>query len=121
MAAIERIFNKYSCRPFKYGDDCCQFAGEVVAALTGKNPMDRFSYSDESGAYDIIGRYGDLCGAMTHVLGEPYDGHKDGDVCLINADGRQAAAVIHRGGVVARVEGGLRRLPIDRALKVWCT
>ena len=119
---MRAIIDKYAGLPFRYGDDCCQFAGEVVEYFTGENPMDALSYSDERSAMKIIEQYGDLEQAMRHFLGDPYTGHKDGDVCLIDTnDGDDAAAVIYRGQVVARVKGGLMNYPLSRAKLIWCT
>ena len=119
---LNQVINKYADLPFAYGLDCCQFAGECVEAQTGVNPMSIFDYSDEESAQRIIDSYGDLEAAMRDVLGEPYNGMKEGDICLLSANkGRLAAGVIYRDGVVARVPGGLMQYPKKRALLVWCT
>jgi len=119
---MREVIDKFAGLPFRYGLDCCTFAGECVESVTGTNPMDVLLYEGKSEADAIIKRYGGLEGAMRHILGEPYDGHKDGDVCLIDAnDGTHAAAVIYLGRVVARVKGGLMDYPLSRALMVWKT
>lgn len=115
------VLNKYSGRPFHYGADCCQFAGEVVESFTGQNPMAGFFYSNKREAYKIIKGMGGLEAAITQTLGDPYDGSKDGDVCLIDTDLGPAAAVVFRGAIVAREQGGLIRYPLDAAIKVWPT
>ena len=116
------VIDKYAGLPFRYGQDCCQFVGECIEAMVGKNPIEDLIYSDEREAYAIIDRFGDLEGAMRHFLGEPYDGHKDGDACLMdNNRGRLAGAVIWRNEVIGRVENGLMNYPLDRALIVWRT
>ena len=119
---MRSVIDKYSGLPFRYGLDCCQFAGECVESLTGKNPMDALTYSTEREANKIIESFGGLENAMRHFLGEPYDGHKDGDVCIMdNNAGQMISAVIYRGRIVARVPGGLMDYPITRALRIWCT
>ncbi len=119
---MRTVIDKYAGMPFRYGLDCCQFVGECIEAITGKNPMYQFRYKNEGQANAILAQYGDLEGAMRHALGEPYDGHKDGDACLISANGgRFAAAVIYRDRVVARVKGGLMDYPLSRAQLIWCT
>ena len=119
---MREVIDKYAGLPFRYGEDCCTFAGECVEALTGSNPMSRFSYSSEDEANEILDAYGGIEAAIRDVLGEPYEGHRDGDVCLIDSnDGRQAAAIIYRGRVVARVKGGLMEYPLNRALMIWKT
>ena len=119
---MHHVIQKYAGLQFRYGQDCCQFVGECIEAITGKNPMAGLTYSDEREAYAIIDRFGDLEGAMRHFLGKPYDGHKDGDACLMdNNGGRLAAAIVYRGEVIGRVNGGLMNYPLDRAKLVWCT
>ena len=119
---MRKVIDKYASLPFTYGTDCCQFAADVIEHFTGNNPIADLVYTDERSAYRIIRGFGGLGAALRHYLGEPYDGHKDGDVCLIDAnDGRDAAAVIYRDRVVARVEGGLMDYPLERAKLVWCT
>lgn len=119
---MRHIIDKYAGLPFSYGTDCCQFAAEVIEHFTGNNPIAGLVYSDERSAYRIIRELGGMGAALRHYLGAPYAGHKDGDICLINAnDGREAAAVIYRNRVIARVEGGLMDYPLARAKAVWCT
>ena len=119
---MREVIDKYSAMPFSYTTDCCRFAAECVESVKGENPIKDLMYSSEREAYKIIDKYGNLENALRHYLGEPYDGHKDGDVCLIDANGgRDAAAVIYRGRVVARVDGGLMDYPLSRAKLVWCT
>ena len=117
---MRNIIDKYAGLPFEYGADCCAFAAECIESLTGRNPISDLVYANEREAYKIIKQHGGMESAICHYLGEPYDGHQDGDVCLIDAnDGRKAAAVIYRDRVVARVENGLVDYPLDRAIKVW--
>ena len=119
---MKAVINKYAGLPFRYGQDCCQFVGECIEAITGKNPIVGLTYSDEREAYAIIDRFGGLENAMRHFLGEPYDGHKDGDACLMdNNGGRLAAAVIWRNEVIGRVGNGLMNYPLNRAKIIWCT
>lgn len=119
---MREVLIKYVDRPFTYGDDCCTFVGACVESVTGKNPMDNFHYSNRREADQIIDTYGSLEAAITATLGEPYDGCKDGDVCTLDAnDGTEAAGVIYRERVVARVANGLMDYPLERAKRVWCT
>jgi hypothetical protein len=83
--------------------------------------MDQFSYRGRRQALKLIESFGSLEDAITATLGAPYEGVKEGDVCTLNAnDGSEAAGIIYRGRVVARVAGGLMDYPIDRANKFWC-
>jgi len=121
IETMRNVIDKYAALPFEYGLDCCQFAGECVESITGHNPMDSLSYSNEQEAHGVIESFGGLENAMCHFLGEPYDGIKDGDVCIMDDNkGNKIAAVIYRGRIVARVGGGLMDYPTGRAEKVWC-
>ena len=119
---MRSVVDKYSGLPFSYGQDCCQFVGECIESITGVNPIEDLHYSTEAEAIKIIKKHGGMQEVITHYLGEPYDGCKDGDACMIdNNNGELAAAMIYKGRVVARVESGLMDYPIERALMVWCT
>ena len=119
---MRAVIDKYSGLPFRYGQDCCQFVGECIESITGKNPVESLSYSTELEAQVILGQFNGLEGAMRHFLGEPYEGFKDGDACLIdNNNGERAAAIVYRNRVIARVMGGLMDYPRSRALLVWNT
>ena len=118
---MRSVISKYAGLPFSYGSDCCAFAGECVKSITGENPMDALSYTNEREAHKIIKSFGGMENAVSHFLGEPYDGHKDGDVCIMDDNkGNKVVAVIYLDRVVARVESGLMDYPISRAEKVWC-
>lgn len=117
-----KIIQKYTGVPFSYGQDCCQFVGECVEAVTGRNPMNRYHYGSEGEALDIIAQYGDLCAAITANLGEPYDGFKDGDVCLVESEsGEQIAGVAWQGRVIVRAKRDLMDLPRTHVKYVWMT
>ena len=118
---IQGVIAKYLGVPFSYGLDCCAFAGDCVEAITGDNPMRQFDYEDEDSANELIESLGGLEAAITHVLGEPYDDFKDGDVCLIEMiNGQQAAGIAYNGRVVVRAKNDLMDLPKEAAKKVWC-
>ena len=118
---MRAVIDKYAGLPFSYKADCCRFAAECIESIRGDNPIADLEYSSEREAYKVISEYGSLEAALRFYLGEPYDGHKDGDVCLIDDNrGRDATGVIYRDRVVARVENGLMDYPLDRAKLVWC-
>lgn len=115
------ILLKYSSKPFRYGDDCCAFVGDCLKQMTGKNPAEGLRYKTKAEADAIIEKHGSLEAAISFYLGSPYDGIKDGDVCLLPTnDGDVAAGIVFNGRIVARVARGLMDYPLDRAIKVWC-
>lgn len=116
------VIEKYSRTPFRYGADCCQFVGECVESLTGRNPMEQFDYGSQAEAEAIIASYGGLEAAMRAVLGEPYDGAKTGDVCLLRVNGQELAGVVMGDRAVYRTSKTyLTDIPVERAEVVWCT
>lgn len=94
--------------------------GECIESVTGKNPIADLSYSTEEEAREIIESHGGMQAVITHYLGEPYNGCKHGDACMIDTNnGELAAGIIYKDRVVARVKSGLMDYPLNRALMVW--
>ena len=119
---IGHVIHEWADRPFEYGRfDCCQFAGEVIAAQTGENPMHRLHYTSEREAYRIINQYGSLEKAMRHFLGEPIAvaDAKHGDVLLIDTDQGEASGVVYLGQAVIRHPNGLRSYDLSCARLAW--
>ena len=120
---IREVIDEWAERPFSYGQDCCQFAGAVIEAITGRNPMDRFTYRNEAEALAIIAEHGSLFDAMQATLGEPYDGpFKDGDVTVHNMlNGQQIAGAVYCGESIVKTKTSVMNWPIEWAKAVWCT
>lgn len=116
------VIQKWSDQPFAYGSDCCQFAGEMVEAIHGWNPMRSFSYSDEAEAQAIIDRHGNLEAAMTATIGEPIPvtDAVDGDAVVVDqTDGTQIAGVVYRGLIAVRTRKGVTDWPLGVARRAW--
>lgn len=122
MTKDEKVFSviqKYDGLPFRFGVDCCQFAGDVIKTITGSNPMDSFDYASEAEANAIISSFGSLKSAMTHALGNPDGSLETGDVALVKSSGIQAAGVVYKNRLVVRTQRGVMDYPIDRAICSW--
>ena len=116
----ESVVKKWADKPFAYGADCCQFAGEMVEALHGFNPMNAFSYADEREANRIIGEYGNLEAAITATLGNPHFEPAEGDVVVVDqTDGSQIAGVVFEGRILVRARKGFIRWPRAYARRAW--
>lgn len=116
------VILEWADKPFAYGADCCQFAGKMVEAKTGRNPMDVFSYGDEAMANEIIESHGGLRAAVIHTLGDPVspDLAEDGDVLLLNCDKGPVVGSAYLGRAVVRTErGGLTDWPLAWATDCW--
>jgi hypothetical protein len=121
-AALAEIVHDWAGKPFRYGQDCCQFAGAVVEAVTGANPMNTLHYEGEQGAHDLIARFGSLRAAVTAVLGEPVPltDTKTGDVVLIEMKGGdELVGVVINGRAVVRDKSGVRDLNLGVASLAW--
>jgi hypothetical protein len=122
---MREIIIKYTHAPFEYGvTDCCQFAGECIEAVTGKNPMHGFLYDDEKSAYEIIESYGSLDAAITATLGEGIQGEyepHDGDVALCKSTNDiEIVGVVCQGRIVVlSPKTGVTDWPLERAWNVW--
>jgi hypothetical protein len=116
------VIHRYQSEPFKYGKDCCQFVGDCVEAVTGKNPTKGFEYRNKREALRLIASYGSLLDLFVAHLGKPYDGHKDGDICIrLQPDGEYIAGVVYRNRMLVRTENGVTDWPLEYALAVWET
>ena len=119
------VIQEWSEKPFAYGTaDCCQFAGALVEAFHGYNPMARFAYSDEADAQGILDAYGSLGAAMRSVLGEPIpvDSAMDGDaLLLVDKAGREFAGVVVDGKAAIRLKEQPRLVDLGMARLAWAT
>lgn len=114
------ILLKYSGMPFRYGADCCTFVAECIRFHTGKDLMQGFDYSNQTGAMRIIARHGSLSALITSILGEPYAGVNEFDVCVVpDNNGAEAAGIVYNDRIIARVPNGLMDYPTDRGLCFW--
>ena len=118
-----RAITDWQTRKFSFaGDsDCCQFAGDVVARITGSNPMQAFLYTDEREAAAIIGSYGSLVDAIRATLGEPSPPpHRAGDVAVFDqVDGSQIAGIILGDVAIVRTRRSVVDWPSSAAVAVW--
>ncbi len=64
------------------GSDCCDYSGGGVDAMTGKNPMDKFTvqYSDEKTGRALLERYGGLARILTDLYGRSRQHGTRGDL-----------------------------------------
>jgi len=116
------VIHRYHAEPFRYGRDCCTFVGECVEAVTGRNPTADFHYSNRREAARLIASYGSLYALFLHHLGEPYDGHKDGDIAMrLQTNGEYIAGVVYRDRMIVRTETGVTDWPLDYAIAIWET
>jgi len=116
-------FNSWEKRQFEYGvADCCQFTSHVVNEIHGVNHMDKFNYSSESEAYEIINEYGDLGKAVESQLGEPtsIDNIQDGDPILFDAPLMDSALGVKLGKhIIALSHQRIIRISTKYAVHGW--
>lgn len=116
-----RLMLDWSNRPFRYGEDCCQFAASFIEMRTGHNPMVDFIYSNKKEALALIAKYGSLEDAITETLGEPIPvtEAKELDVLLADTDNGPAAGILYNGRCVIRTPTGLMDWPLEFARLAW--
>lgn len=129
--SVHAIINRWAALPFRYGLDCCQFAGEVIEDIAGRNPMAAFAYENRPQAMAIIEEYGSLRAAITATLGEPIPVReaRDGDALLVDLRaclprmaeliGDEIVGVAWRDRCVVRTSTGVTDWPMSRATACW--
>lgn len=110
--------------PFAWGtNDCCTFAGDVVFAITGADPLqpELRGHRTEREALRSLADMGDIVALTTEALGEPVPPSyaTTGDVVLVQVKGRDALAVCNGRGALMPGPEGLVVVPITDALLAW--
>ncbi len=113
-------------RPFEWGrHDCCLFAADVVAAMTGTDYAAEFRgrYRSAGGAKRALTRYGagSLETTLTAKLGAPVAPRlaRRGDVLLLDTeDGPALGICAGTHGFFAAPEG-LARMPVAACRGAW--
>lgn len=111
--------------PFEwYNNDCMSFAAEAVKVMTGVDYFKGFNgYKDEKTAVELLRRNGGVSGIVTKCLGQPHRDYrkaKRGDIVIVRAPTDAGGVVDDTGQRIAVVTfEGLKRLPLNRAVKVW--
>jgi len=115
-----QVVQKWASTPFTYGADCCQFAGEMVEAIHGWNPMLAFDYASEASAAKIIESHGSLERAIEATLGPGHEEPAEGDVVVVDqTDGSQIAGVVFKGRIAVRTFQGITDWPVEYARRAW--
>lgn len=118
------ILNSWANRAFVYeSDNCCEFVGEVLQCLFGKNPMNGFHYKTKKQAREAIREHGSLVGAINKTIGEPVspgDAFYQGDVVVCRQSDRSwIAGVVLGGRIVVKTQHSIMDWPLSRACFRW--
>lgn len=113
--------------PFAWGrNDCCLFAADAVAAMTGVDPAKPWrGYKTVRGAMNRVRRAGGVPGLMAQAAqrhGWPSitaTFARRGDIVLAATPDGPALAVRFGHGVVLPGSDGLLTLPLDPAASAW--
>jgi len=121
-AAIDEARNK----PFEWGDhDCCQFAGKVVAAMTGVDFSQdtQGTYSTRRESLAVIKSLGaeSVEDIATASLGAPINPRlaQRGDVATVKTPFGEALGICIGPKIAAPGADGLEFHPLTAALKCW--
>lgn len=121
--AVRKVTREWGNALFSYGYfDCCQLAKDVFKAYRGFDPAPDLIYDDEDQAREIIKKYGDLEGLLTHILGEPVPVEETdtADIVLLEWPGQEPTAGVRvpDGGLVP-IARGVDKMPLRYILKGW--
>ena len=124
MSNISQVLLHFSNTKFSYNGmaDCCVFAGEIVKAIHGYNPMASFNYTNKAEAIRAIRKSGDLVQAVTEILGEPLtvEGAEDGDILVaMQTDGEWIVGVALDGRMAVKTKASLMDWPLEFAEYRW--
>ena len=126
-SALHRFVAERSRLPFAGEQewDCCVcFAAGGVAALTGRDPLARFTstWSTRRGVVRVLRRHGGLEAAVSEVLEPIAPGlARRGDLALVPAEGLAGAGLVIVEGdhLVGPSADGVRRLPRTAMTAAW--
>lgn len=123
MAAIE------ATPAFSWGTaDCCRFAGRIVRAITGADPMEPAygrpgeGYADGDAAQALLIERGGLLPMVSAVLGAPLASvaqARRGDVVLARLPGCETLGILADARIAAQGADGVVFLPLRRGLAAW--
>jgi hypothetical protein len=126
LSTVAEVLREFE-RPFAYDgkSDCCAFAGALVEAIRGVNPMDRFDYDNKFGCYKNVPRNGTLLDAVTEALGTPMievEGVEDGDVLAVQQkDGTWVIGTALWNRMAVKTPQSIMDWPIEYASHRWST
>lgn len=120
---LDAKVEEWRSRAFAWGTaDCCQFAAEVVEAITGDDKRSLFpAYADEAAARAIIAANGGLSGLASAALGASKHPSRAmrGDVVLLDRGEGELIGICIGSRIVAPGLQGLEFAPMSCALAAW--
>lgn len=122
---LSAFLTEHREKPFSYGEnDCLQFAGKAVKALTGDDFLTQYpKYSTKEEADEIIASIGGIKNIIKYNLGNPsvkIMKAKRGDICLVRCPELTAGVIDDSGKFVVLVtEKGLIRKSFENIICFW--
>lgn len=121
---LNRLIDDRRLTPFWFGQtDCCQFAAEIVSALTGSDHRSAFpAYSTRAEAEAILREHGGMVGLATSVMGEPKSvaWAQRGDLVAADfGDGIAIGVCLGVHSCAPKQPFGLAVLLTQQAIAVW--
>jgi hypothetical protein len=118
------MFEEQLHAPFDWSThNCGMFVVRVTDAMTdnARSYLVREHIHDEASAKAMIESCGGLEGVVTRFMGEPEPigtRPRRGDVVLFDGGDGESVGIVDRQ-IVSVGEGGLRRVPLKEAKRVW--
>jgi hypothetical protein len=121
---LEAFVAQRRAMPFTWGtNDCCTFAADAVAALTGDAQVGTGlrAHRTAKQACRTIARHGGIAAIATAACGQPHPAAMAGvgDVVLVTVGKRDALAICNGGTALAPSSAGLVAVPMAHARQCW--
>lgn len=111
--------------PFAWGrNDCLTFVAQALFCITGNDYYYEYSgYDSEQGAKEILESHGGIIKIIEKHFGRGTSNTLKagrGDIAIVKCPDLMAGIVDDSGRYIALVtHEGLRRFPLEKAIKVW--
>lgn len=117
------VLDKQS-EPFSWGrNDCCIFAADCVAALTGCDFASEYRgiYRTEKTAYKLLKEFGGIQGLAENALGASMSRHRAtvGDVVLVMMNGREALGICNGATIIGPGANGIAVMDMAGSIMAW--
>ncbi len=122
---VRKYLNTVVRAPWRWGEmDCSQFAGGMVAALTGIDYRLKYRYDDEDSMAAVLEEHGGVRGICTKHFGAPsntWGSCADGDIILVDIGEGDTLGIATPSNDQAHLKDVryVRQVPLSRCELFW--